>query len=220
MWPFQYSLFPPGALHGTRTVTTKPDAKLALFDFDGTISRKDSMLDFIQFVVGKPKYYSGLIRQSPMLISYLLKRTSNSEAKQALLGHFFKQYTVSEFEQLARNYAKQQLPRIIRPSALKQIHWHQKRHHRVVIISASIEDWLQPWTKHIKVDLLATQLDKSSKHITGHLLGHNCHGAEKVNRLKKHLNVNDFLYIYAYGDSSGDKQMLALADKAHYKPFH
>lgn len=194
--------------------------KLALFDFDGTVSHKDSMVDFIQYLVGKRRYYSGLVKQSPMLLSYLLKRISNSEAKQALMAHYFSDYPTREFETLAQAYSEQRLPHIIRPKALQRIQWHQAQKHRVVIVSASVEDWLTSWTEHINVELIASQLDKSKDHITGYLQGHNCHGMEKVRRIKHHLKLADYTHIYAYGDSTGDKEMLALADEAHYKPFH
>lgn len=194
--------------------------KLALFDFDGTVSHKDSMVDFIQYLVGKRRYYSGLVKQSPMLLSYLLKRTSNSEAKQALMAHYFSDYPTREFETLAQAYSEQRLPHIIRPKALQRIQWHQSQKHRVVIVSASVEDWLTSWTEHINVELIASQLDKSKNHITGYLQGHNCHGMEKVRQIKHHLKLADYSHIYAYGDSAGDKDMLALADEAHYKPFH
>ena len=194
--------------------------KLALFDFDGTISHKDSMADFIQFLVGKRRYYNGLIKQSPMLLSYLLKRTSNSDAKQALMAHYFSDYSIQEFETLARAYSEQRLPHIIRPKALQRIQWHREQKHRVVIVSASVEDWLTSWTEHINVELIASQLDKSKDHITGYLHGQNCHGMEKVRQIKHHLKLADYSHIYAYGDSAGDKDMLALADEAHYKPFH
>jgi HAD-superfamily subfamily IB hydrolase, TIGR01490 len=193
--------------------------KLALFDFDGTISRKDSMIDFIQFAMGKPRYYWGLIRKSPMLLSYLLKQTANSDAKQAFMAHYFSHYPTDKFEILAQKYAEKKLPAIIRPKALERIQWHQAQKHKVVIISASAEDWLKPWAEGIKVDLIASQLDKNGGFISGHLKGNNCHGAEKVARLKQYLNINDYSCIYAYGDSPGDKEMLALADDAHYKPF-
>ncbi|MCX7544472.1 HAD-IB family hydrolase [Marinicella gelatinilytica] len=201
-------------------MTNKFETKLALFDFDGTISRKDSMVDFIQFLVGKRRYYNGLVKQSPMLLSYLLKRISNSDAKQALMAHYFSDYSTREFETLARTYGEQKLPRIIRPKALQRIQWHQAQKHRIVIVSASVEDWLTSWTEHINVELIASQLDKSKDHITGYLQGHNCHGIEKVRRIKHHLKLEDYSHIYAYGDSAGDKEMLALADEAHYKPFH
>lgn len=192
---------------------------LALFDFDGTISHKDSMVDFIQFAVGHRRYYSGLIKQSPMLLSYLLKRTSNSKAKQLFMAHYLSHLTVQQFEALANDYARNQLPAIIRPKAVEQIQWHQQQQHRIVIISASVEDWLKPWTEQIRVDLIASHLDKAGPLINGRLHGVNCHGTEKVTRLKKHLTLDDYNYIYAYGDSFGDTDMLALADEPHYKPF-
>ncbi|MDP1465742.1 hypothetical protein, partial [Klebsiella pneumoniae] len=78
------------------------------------------MIDFIQYLVGKRRYYSGLVKQSPMLLSYLLKRTSNSEAKQALMAHYFSDYPTREFETLAQAYSEQRLPHIIRPKALQR----------------------------------------------------------------------------------------------------
>ncbi|KAA3646886.1 MAG: HAD-IB family hydrolase [Proteobacteria bacterium] len=194
--------------------------KLALFDFDGTISHKDSMIDFIQFAVGKRRYFSGLVKQSPMLLSYLLKRTSNSEAKQSMLAHYFSGWPAQHFSKTAKLYAEQSLPNIIRTKALDRILWHQTQGHRVIIVSASIENWLKPWCDYLNIELIASHLAISNDSVTGRLQGLNCHGPEKVRRVEEYLKLTDYQYIYAYGDSSGDKQLLTLADEPHYKAFH
>ena len=69
------------------------------------------------------------------------------------------------------------------------------------------------------VRLIATNLVIDQGKITGNIDGNNCYGEEKVNRIKQLYDLNSYSIIYAYGDSSGDRPMLALAQKPFYKPF-
>jgi phosphatidylglycerophosphatase C len=55
--------------------------------------------------------------------------------------------------------------------------------------------------------------------VTGKIDGKNCNGKEKAKRIKQAINLNEYDSIYAYGDSAGDKQMLALATYTYYKNF-
>ena len=63
---------------------------LALFDFDGTITKDDSLLKFIRFVVGDGRFVFGLVVLSPILVAYKLKLIPNYKAKQKMLSWFFK----------------------------------------------------------------------------------------------------------------------------------
>jgi len=81
-------------------------------------------------------------------------------------------------------------------------------------VSASMQSWIQPWCDKNNIELLSTQLEFKDGKVTGRFLTKNCHGKEKENRIKELLHVEDYETIYAYGDSSGDTEMLALADKA------
>ena len=191
--------------------------KLALFDFDGTISYKDSMLDFIQYAVGKPSFYWGLLLLSPMLAAYKLKLIPNDIAKEKLITHFFAGWHYSQFNEVASNYSRERIKKIIRPNMLEKIRWHQQQKHDVVVVSASMESWLKYWCKEQGIDLIATQLEIIDGKITGKFAGKNCHGVEKVNRIKQQYSLSAYKTIYAYGDSSGDKAMLAIADIPYYK---
>lgn len=95
----------------------------------------------------------------------------------------------------------------------------KKYWHIVVVVSASIEDWLKPWCDENKVKLIATKLEFKNELITGRFASENCYGEEKVRRIKEVYALESFEYIYAYGDSSGDIKMLSLADEQHYKLF-
>ncbi len=194
-------------------------AKLALFDFDGTITTKDSLVDFIQYCVGKPNYYLGLVILSPMLSAYTLKLIKNHIAKEKLITHFFKNYDINKFQKLANQYSLEQIDKITREKAIEKIKWHQDQGHKIVIVSASMECWINAWCKKYNIDLVSTKLEAENNKLTGKFSTKNCYGIEKANRVQDMYNLDDYDYIYAYGDSRGDKELLALADESFYKPF-
>ena len=193
--------------------------KIALFDFDGTITTDDSLLKFIRFVVGDRRFLLGLVVLSPMLVLYKLKLIPNYKAKQYMLSWFFKGMSKDDFLKVANEYSLVHIDKILRPKAIEKINWHKNQGHKVVVVSASIECWLRPWCEKNGLELIATKLEIKDDIVTGKLLSKNCYGVEKVNRIKEIYNLKDFEYIYSYGDSSGDKQMLELAHEKFYKPF-
>ena len=193
---------------------------LALFDFDGTLTTKDSLGDFILIAFGKPKTVIGGILLSPTLAGYALGLIDNSKAKQQVLKYFFSGMSVEKMQNLGERYAKQRLPNILRATGLDKLTWHQQQGHKIVIVSASTEYWLKPWTDVMGFDLLATQLEVKDHKLTGCYEGENCHGEEKVRRIKTAYDLDQFDEIYAYGDTSGDKPMLNLAQNSFFKRFH
>ena len=193
--------------------------KIAFFDFDGTITTDDSLLKFIRFVVGDRRFLLGLVVLSPMLVLYKLKLIPNYKAKQYMLSWFFKGMSKDSFLKVANEYSLVHIDKILRPKAIEKINWHKNQGHKVVVVSASIECWLRPWCEKNGLELIATKLEIKDDIVTGKLLSKNCYGVEKINRIKEIYNLKDFEYIYSYGDSSGDKQMLELAHEKFYKPF-
>ena len=192
---------------------------LALFDFDGTISYKDSLEDFIIYVFGKPRYYSGLIYLSPLLLAWKLKLIHSEKAKARLLAYFFKGWDETVFKKKAYRYSIDCLDQIIRAQAMKKIAWHKARGDEVVVVSASLRYWLEDWCPQQGISLIATELDFYQQKVTGQFAGKNCQGKEKVRRIQAVYDLSQFERIYAYGDSKGDCQMLSLAHEAYYRNF-
>jgi HAD superfamily hydrolase (TIGR01490 family) len=195
--------------------------EIAFFDFDGTVTREDSLIEFIKYSVGEIEYYKGLIILSPILFLYLLKIVSNQFAKEKLIKHFFGGWDFSTFKRVADEYSLSEIDSIVRQSAIEKIKWHQKRGDKVVIVSASIECWLEKWCQKHNIELIATKLEVINGKLTGNFLTKNCYGKEKVRRIKERYNLYEYQDIYVYGDSKGDREMLLLADKysRFYKEF-
>ncbi len=194
--------------------------KLALFDFDGTISTKDSFRTFIPFAVGKIRFIIGVLYLIPFVILYFCKILKNWQLKQITLKHFFKNWPVEKFQKKCSKYNEEFLPKIVKQSALNKIAWHKKENHKMILVSAGIDLILENWAKKYGFEILASQLEVNQNNkLTGKIGNKNCWGPEKVNRIKEKINLNDYNYIYAYGNSRGDKEMLELADEPFYCNF-
>lgn len=192
---------------------------IAIFDLDGTITNKDTFIDFIQFVYSTPKLYWGLLWNGIFLVLFLFKLYPNYLFKEKIFSYFFQNYSVHELEKNGTIYGKNKLPKSIRPQALKRLKWHQKQNHQIVILTASSRIWLQQWCLDNNFLLIDTVYEVSEDKYTGKIKGKNCWGKEKVNRLQKCINLSDYSISYGYGDSKADHFFLALVDKAFYKPF-
>lgn len=192
----------------------------AFFDFDGTITSRDSFLDFVLYTFGPAKFAKGLLGTAPAFIAFALKRITNAQLKEAVLKAFFQGWEVAEFAQKGLTYSQVRLPGLIKESALTAIKQHQSQGHKVVIVTASIAAWIQSWCDSVGLELIATKLEEQAGRLTGNLDGKNCHGPEKVRRIKERFEIQDGDYIYAYGDTSGDTQMLELANERFYRHFH
>jgi phosphatidylglycerophosphatase C len=193
--------------------------KLALFDFDGTITTKDTFLEFIRYYHGDLKFVFGFAMLSPVMGLLILKVMPNWRAKQFVISWFFGGETLEQFNKKCIDFTNDVVPSLIRPKALDAIRAHQQSNDEIVVISASAENWVAPWCKQLGLNCIATKLEVVDGKLTGKILEKNCYGAEKVVRLRKQYNTSNFSSITAYGDSSGDKQMLALAQEQFYKPF-
>lgn len=215
-----------------RTPFQKTEAvkrQIAFFDFDGTLTTRDTLLEFIRFSKGDLRFYLGFLLNSPWLFAYKLKLISNQAAKERMLTWFFRNQPLASFQAACDRFAATAIPRLLRPKGLHEIAQLQGKGVAVFIVSASPGDWIRPWSDSIGAGLIATRLQlqpafsdhecNQEPRLTGRIDGKNCHGPEKVRRIREEFPADDFDILYAYGDSRGDRPMLALAHHAFMKPF-
>lgn len=194
--------------------------KLYAFDFDGTITTKDTFIAFIRFVKGDLRTFLGLLLYAPILIMMKLKLYPNWKAKQQLFTYFFKGMNMKEFKLKCNEFARHNKA-LIRPLALIEIQKALKEGEKVIIITASIDMWVRPFFSELDKDIriVGTKIEEKEGKVTGHFITRNCYGAEKVNRLKEIMPNRNSYELISYGDSRGDKELLEYADKGYFKPF-
>ena len=193
---------------------------VAVFDFDGTITRRDSTTAFCLAAVPRPRLARAVVWRAPEFAGYGLGLVPRTRLKESLLTALFGGVKVGELRDSAAAWAVSELPRLVRQAAMARLGWHQAQGHRVVLASATLELFLEPWARTAGVrDVLATRLEVTDGLLTGRLDGPNCYGQEKVNRLRALLGDPGAYELHAYGDSRGDRELLALAQHAEYRPF-
>lgn len=191
---------------------------IAAFDFDGTVTRRDTLLPFLLQLHGLKLLFSS-IPLLPVLLGYALRIISNSRAKERVLKKMVGGMSEFELKMQAERFAAEVLPGKVKPEALARLQWHRARGDRCVLISASIEHYVRPWGRSAGFDdVIATKLEVSGDGIiTGRYDGANCYGPEKMRRLFELFGDREDIELYAYGDSGGDRELLASADHAWYR---
>ena len=195
------------------------EAGVVAFDFDGTLTVRDSFTAFLKWRVSGARYMLGMIRLVPAAIAYLGHR-NRGRIKAAAVREFLKGLTRDQLEAQARAFAEAEAPHLLRPDAVQAWRRWRQRRAKLVIVTASPDIVVAPFARGLGADvLIATDLayDQSGK-ITGAFMGHNCRGPEKVRRLRAMFG-EDLQLLAAYGDTSGDKEMLKIADDPGYRVF-
>ena len=197
--------------------------KLYCFDFDGTLTTSDTLLEFIKYAKGRGRFLMVFLMYSPLLVLMKLHLYPNWKAKQQIFAHLFAGMRIEKFDALCRGFAEEN-QHLLRPKGITLVHEALVARAQVFIVSASIDNRVRPFSdiRNLKgVQVLGTQIEVEDGKLTGNFKSNNCYGKEKVHRIAEALKSfeRSEYEIEAFGDSRGDKEMLAFADKGHFKPF-
>lgn len=199
--------------------TPAGDRPIVAFDFDGTLTIRDSFTAFLRWRVGAAGWAIGLAKMAPALVAYIGDR-DRGRIKAASVREFLLGVDRATLEAEAERYADQVWDRFMRPDALACWKaWGEKGAHRV-IVTASPETTVAPFARRLGAEgLLGTQLVFDAQdRVTGAFAGENCRGEEKVRRLRAAYG-DDMMLAAAYGDTSGDTEMIAVAEEKGFRVF-
>jgi HAD superfamily hydrolase (TIGR01490 family) len=194
---------------------------VAAFDFDGTVTRRDTVVPFLAFACGRARVASALAAVSPQLALSMAGRGSRDDSKEALLRRLLAGHDAEPIDAAGRTFGERLAndAKRLRADTLEKVRWHRDEGHELVLVSASLSTYLEPIAPHLGFDaVLATTLEVGPDgRFTGGLVGRNCRGVEKADRLRAWLGDRDGdeCVIWAYGDSSGDTELLAMAHRPH-----
>ncbi len=194
--------------------------EIAIFDFDGTLTRRDSLLPFLWKVAGPTaSIWNGAVLL-PTLLRYAVGILENGPAKEHVLRQFLAGKSVEKIQALAESFAAETIPSLLDPEAVRRLRWHQEHGHTTVLVTASPELYAQPWAEAEGFDkALGTRLETKDGVFTGQFLTPNCYGPEKTRRLEAEGPDLRGATIYAYGNSRGDCELLDMADRGFYQSF-
>lgn len=194
--------------------------EIVVFDFDGTITTRDTFALFLRYYSGTMKWALKITQLLPIFIAYTLKIIDRNAVKAHVIRRFFKNAKVSDLNASAATFARDVIPPLIRPQAQTELDTRKKDPESLYICSASITPYLIEWGKAQNIhNILATELEQSEGVYTGEIKGWNVWGSGKTRRIEAEFAPNPVKIKEAFGDTRGDREMLHAADVSHWRPF-
>lgn len=195
--------------------------KLYVFDFDGTLTKRDTLIEFIRFVHGNKATLIGFLKNLHVLLLMKIGIIGGGKAKRMIFTYFFGGMSEELFDTHCLRFADAKKG-LLRPKAMRKLDSLVVAGHQVVVITSSITRWVQPFfATYIQPNfkVIGTEPAIENGRLTGRFANKNCTGIEKVRRIEELYPERDEYFVVAYGDSKGDIEMLDYSDEGHYKPF-
>lgn len=192
---------------------------IAFFDFDGTISKRDSIKLFSKYIYKHGFFFEYYIFD----IFYLLNTVITGNyliLKQARINRLLKKFDSNYINKISKEFFSNLLIHDLREKAIEEINWHKKRNNKIVVVSASFDFIIKNFTQKFEIDLLTNRTTKKNNYYQFSFKNsQDCNFSNKVNFIKKNYDLKNYDKIYAYGNSKGDLKLLEIADYKNYKPF-
>lgn len=186
---------------------------IAVFDFDGTITKRDTLARFLIRFAGITRSFTSALHHAPGMLSAAAGVGDRDAAKEKYLISLIGGRPESELISAGIEYAKVVLSEErFNAAVIERLSWHRGEGHEIVVISASLDVYIQGIAAALGATrAFGTEIEVESGVLTGRLRGGNVRAANKVQRLDQWLD-GEATEIWAYGDSSGDDELLARAD--------
>ena len=189
---------------------------LALVDFDHTVTTCDTYSRFLRRVATPAQLSAAKWTVGPWLLGYRLRLVSAAALRTRVTRLTFAGRDAAEIEAAGECHARNVLPGVLRPAMMERIGWHQARGDTVVIVSGSLDAYLRPWCDAHGLALICNRLEVEDGRLTGRYLAGD-RGAHKAADIRARYDLTQFDRVHAYGDSSEDKPMLALAQERWWR---
>ena len=190
---------------------------LALFDFDGTITTREMLPDFVRYAVPTWRLRIGGALLMPLVLAYRAGMISGTTIRAAISRVGFRGMPVEDYEAKAVAFARDVLPGVLRPDVMARIAAHKANGDTVVVVSGAYDVYLKHWCAAHGLDLIASTLEVRNGRLTGRYLGAQNVLAEKARRVRERYDLAAYREIHAHGDTPEDAQLLALAQRRFYR---
>jgi len=186
---------------------------VAAFDVDNTLTVRDCVVPFMRSVGGSGRLMKVMLSNVGDTVQNVRRRDRDA-LKAKFIAGIFSGKNAREVDALGVQFASKVADRWLRNDVATRMRWHQEQGHVVILVSASLGTYLHPLGDLLEVDaVLCTEMEEVDGVLTGNMIGNNCRGEEKVSRVQKwrvEAGIDEDDLVYAYGDSSGDRQLLEL----------
>ncbi|RAP59675.1 HAD-IB family phosphatase [Oleiagrimonas sp. MCCC 1A03011] len=190
---------------------------LALFDFDGTLTVRETFADFMRAATPSWRRYLGGLWFGPMYAGYKAGWVSGSRIRAEVVRFGFRGLPANALRAAGEAFARNVLPTRLDMRMMQRLDDHRRRGDVVAVVSGALDVYLQPWCAQHGLPVICSRLQVVDRLVTGRYEGAQCVGEEKARRVRAAWDLSSFGEIHAYGDTAEDHAMLALAHRAYFR---
>ncbi len=190
---------------------------IALFDFDGTITNNDNYTRFLKYSGSKTRKTLIFVPILPIYLLYKFKIISSTKARSIISFFAYKGRNETNLGDIGLLYSRNEIPKFIRKNAIDRINWHKSNHDLIVVVSASLNIYLNHWCNQNGLDIICTILESKNGILTGRYQNGDCTGQEKARRVIEKYDLKKYQTIYVYGDTTEDRKMFDLGNAKYYR---
>lgn len=197
------------------TMQKKAPDKLAIFDFDETLTWRDTTVYFLRYYAGSPRTYFAFLINLPSIVMAMNGFAEWKKAKEKIFKNIFGSHTPQMVQEYGESFANHEIPNMLIAPVWDELNRLRNEGYEILLLSASCSIWLKHWCDKENIALLCSELEVKNGRFTGKLKGENCYGPEKANRLNQAYNLDQISSIVAYGNHPSDFYYMNLAHKAY-----
>jgi phosphatidylglycerophosphatase C len=191
---------------------------VALFDLDGTITRRDTYLAYLLgFLARHPERWSRAAPLPLAVLCHVAGCRSNTWLKTTFLRAVLGGVPRHQLASWTESFVHGVLNGGLRSGARATLERHRAAGDRLVLITASLDFYAEPLGRRLGFDkVLCTraQYDAAGR-VTGELDGGNLYGTEKLVRVQRYLQQHTpGTPVICYCDHHSDLPLLQFADRA------
>jgi len=185
---------------------------VAFFDLDGTLTKVDTFIPFcLLALLYRPWRVFALRPLIRACVYFYRGNMLRQDLKETFITAFLSGAEKDDVARWSRIFLRIILPRIVRKEIIEKLQLHQQAGYRVYLVSASPDIYLKPLARQWRLEgAICTTLEWKYGRLTGKILDKNCYGEEKARRIRVLFDKQELEGSFAYGNSDGDRQMLAL----------
>ncbi|BDU14866.1 HAD family hydrolase [Lysobacter auxotrophicus] len=190
---------------------------LALFDFDGTITTRELMPDFVRMATTKRRRVIGQVVLAPAIVGYKAGIVSGNRVRERIADFAFRGLALRDVRAAGERFARDIVPATLRPESMARLQWHREKGDTIVVVSGSFDLYLSHFCAQHGLELLCSSLESRDGVMTGRYSGAQCVGVEKARRVRERYDLSRYPVVHAYGDTHEDRDLLALAHRRWYR---
>lgn len=199
-----------------------PHRTIAAFDFDGTLTRRDTLVPFLAQVSGRTRFVQVCAQLGLLGAQRRVDVRDRDEVKAEMVRRLFAGRSERDLRRRGEIYARDLLANQVDPDVLRRLDEHRDRGDEVLFVSASLVYYLEPIAEQLGMQgVIAVEPAVDGDRLTGALTHPNVRAEQKALRLREWMGqpasgpLQD-AEVWAYGNSSGDHALLQMADHAFW----